>query len=118
MRIVHIHPHYWPVVGGLENVVRALAEGMAKLGHEIHVITSTYGAHGRPREEEINGVQVHRVKSIRIVYADLTYPLCIPNAILKDADVIHGHTQNSLFALKLVKEAKNTGLKLRWTLWL
>jgi hypothetical protein len=31
MKIVHIHHHYWPVVGGLENVVKALAEGMAKL---------------------------------------------------------------------------------------
>jgi len=111
VKIIHIHPHYWPAVGGQENVVKALAEGMVKLGHEVHVIASTYGAEGRPREEEINGVQVHRVKSIRIVYADLTYPLYIPNAILKDADVVHGHTQNSLFVLKLVKEAKKYGPK-------
>ena len=112
MKIIHIHPHYWPAVGGQENVVKALAEGMVKLGHEVHVIASTYRAEGRPREEEMNGVQVHRVKSIRIVYADLTYPLYIPNAILKDADVVHGHTQNSLFVLKLVKEAKKYGPKI------
>ena len=50
MKIIHIHHNYWPMVGGLENVVKALAEGMAKLGHEVHVITSTHSAEGRPRE--------------------------------------------------------------------
>jgi hypothetical protein len=56
-------------------VVKALAEGMAKLGHEVHVITSTYSAEGRPREEAVNGVHVHRIRSVRIGYPDLTYPL-------------------------------------------
>jgi len=75
MKIVHIHHHYWPVIGGLENVVKALAEGMAKLGHEVHVITSTHGAEGRPREEEINGVHIRRIRSVRFGYPDLTRPL-------------------------------------------
>jgi len=111
MRIVHVYLHYWPVVGGLENVVRALAEGMAKLGHEIHVITSTYGAQGRPREEEIDGVQIHRAKSIRLGYPDLTYPLEYPTHLLKSADVVHGHSQNSLFTVKMIEKAKEFGVK-------
>jgi len=111
MRIVHVYLHYWPVVGGLENVVRALAEGMAKLGHEIHVITSTYGAQGRPREEEIDGVQIHRAKSIRLGYPDLTYPLEYPTDLLKSADVVHGHSQNSLFTIKMVEKAKELGAR-------
>jgi len=78
MKIVHINHHYWPVIGGLENVVKALAEGIAKLGHEVHVITSTYGAEGRPKEETVNGVNVHRVRSVRLGYPDLTYPLEYP----------------------------------------
>ncbi|MCX8137678.1 glycosyltransferase [Pyrobaculum aerophilum] len=49
MKIVHVHHHYWPVVGGLENAVKALAEEQARLGHEVHVVTSAYGAEGRPR---------------------------------------------------------------------
>jgi len=67
MKIVHIHHHYWPVIGGLENVVKALAEGMAKLGHEVHVITSNHGTTNKTGEEEINGVHVHRIRSMSSV---------------------------------------------------
>jgi glycosyltransferase involved in cell wall biosynthesis len=111
MKIVHIHHHYWPVVGGLENVAKALAEGMAKLGHEVHVITSTYGAEGRLREETVNGVHVHRVRSVRLGYPDLTYPLEYLVDLLKSADVVHGHSQNSLFTVKMIEKAKRLGVK-------
>jgi len=111
MRIAHVACHYWPVVGGLENVVRALAEGMTKLGHEVHVVTSTYGAEGRPREEVINEVYVHRVRSLRLGYPDLTYPLDYPLGVLKNADVVHGHSQNSLFTVKTIEKAKGLGVK-------
>jgi glycogen synthase len=64
VKIIHIHHHYWPVIGGLENVVKALAEGMAKLGHEVHVGTSTYGAETRPKD-------LKRRLSIMCVYIEL-----------------------------------------------
>jgi len=92
-------------------VVKALAEGMIRLGHEVHVITSTYGADGRPREEVVNGVHVHRVRSIRLGYPDLTYPLEYPIDLLKNADVVHGHSQNSLFTVKIIEKAKELGVK-------
>jgi len=111
MRIVHVCHHYWPVVGGLENVVKALAESMAGLGHEVHVVASTYGAEGRPKEEMVNGVYVHRVKAMRLGYPDLTYPLDHPESVLRNADVVHGHSQNSLFTVKIIEEAKKLGVK-------
>jgi glycosyltransferase involved in cell wall biosynthesis len=111
MKIIYIHHHYWPVIGGLENVVKTLAEGMAKLGHEVHVVASTYGAEGRPREEAVNGVHVHRVRSVRLGYPDLTYPLEYPTDLLKSADVVHGHSQNSLFTVKMVEKAKELGAR-------
>jgi len=111
MKIVHVVHHYWPVVGGIENVVRALAEGMTKLGHEVHVVTSTFNAEGRPREEVINEVYVHRVRSLRLSYPDLTYPLDYPVGVLKNADIIHGHSQNSLFTVKIIERAKRLGVK-------
>jgi glycosyltransferase involved in cell wall biosynthesis len=107
MKIIHVQHHYWPVVGGLENVVKALAEGMTKLGHEVHVITSIYGAEGRPKEEIINGVYVHRIRSIRLGYPDLTYPLSYPVDVLKNADIIHGHSHNSLFTSRLLRRLKD-----------
>lgn len=111
MKIIHVIHHYWPVVGGIENVVKVLAVGMVRLGHEVHVITSTYGAEGRPREEVIDGVYVHRARSIRLGYPDLTYPLDVPRGILRDADVVHGHSQNSLFTVKMIREAKRLGVR-------
>jgi len=111
MKIVHVHHHYWPVIGGLENVVKALAEGMVRLGHEVHVITSRYGAEDRPREEVINGVYIHRVKSIRLRYPDLTYPIEIPRDVLRNADIVHGHSQNGLFTMRMVEEVKRLGVK-------
>ena len=111
MKIIHVVHHYWPVVGGIENVVKALAEGMVKLGHEVHVVASRYGAEGRPREEVVNGVHVHRVGSVRLGYPDLTYPLEYPINLLKSADIVHGHSQNSLFTVKMIEKAKQLGVK-------
>ena len=111
MRIIHVYHQYWPVIGGLENVVKALAESMAGLGHEVHVVASTYGAEGRSREEVVNGVYVHRVKAVRLRYPDLTYPLDHPASVLRNADVVHGHSQNSLFTVKIIEEAKRLGVK-------
>jgi len=109
MKIIHIHHHYWPVIGGLENVVKALAEGMVKLGHEVHVITSNYGTTNKPSEEEINGVHVHRIRSMRLGYPDLTYPLDYPTEVLKDADIVQAYSQNSLFTYMLAKKGKRLG---------
>lgn len=111
MRIIHVIHHYWPFIGGIENVVKALAEGVVKLGHEVHVITSRYGAEDRPREEVVNGVHVHRVKSFRFGYPDLTYPLEYPTNLLKSADVVHGHSQNSLFTVKTIERARRLRVK-------
>ncbi|MGC9047933.1 MAG: glycosyltransferase, partial [Caldisphaera sp.] len=111
MRVVHVVHNYWPVVGGIEGVVKGLAEGMTKRGHEVHVITSNYSSKGRIKEEVVEGVHVHRIKSVRFVFPDLTYPLDVPRELLKSADVLHGHSQNSLFTVKMIEEAKSLSAK-------
>ena len=109
MKIVHVFHNYWPVMGGLENVIKALAEGMVKLGHEVHVITSNHGTTNKTGEEEINGVHVHRIRSMRLGYPDLTYPLDYPTEVLKDADIVQAYSQNSLFTHMLAKKSKRLG---------
>jgi len=110
MKLVHVFHSFYPVVGGLENVVKFLAEGIVKLGHEVYIVTSIYGAEDR-LEEEINGVFIHRVKAFRLMYPDLTIPREIPRDVLRSADVVHGHSQNSLFTIKVLEEAKRLGAK-------
>jgi len=46
-------------VGGVEYVVKAVAERLAKRGHEVAVLAGGPNAE-RPTEEEINGVRVVR----------------------------------------------------------
>jgi glycosyltransferase involved in cell wall biosynthesis len=112
MKIVHVFHNYYPVVGGLERAIQSLAEELAKMGHEVHVITSRFGAESRPREELINGVYVHRVKALRLRFPDLTIPVDLPKRVLKDADLIICWSQNSYFTYKICKYAKEIGKKL------
>jgi len=111
MRIVHVHHTFYPVIGGMERVVQKLAEEQAKLGHEVHVVMSMYGAEGRPREELMNGVYVHRVKACKLGYPDVMIPMEYPDSILRDADVVHIHSQNSFFNMKMAKRAKRYGVQ-------
>jgi glycosyltransferase involved in cell wall biosynthesis len=56
LRVLATVERYAPAIGGAERVVQRVAEGLAALGHEMHVLT------GGPREEtELNGVHVHRL---------------------------------------------------------
>ncbi len=56
MRILHIYKDYFPVVGGIENHVRLLAEAQATRGNEVTVLVTSPNRHSRI--ETINGVRV------------------------------------------------------------
>lgn len=109
MKITHVYHHYEPVLGGMEKVVRSLAETQAKMGHKPNVLTSKCGAEEEPRREVLNGVSVNRLESFRIHFPDLTCPTESPEEILRESDIVHVHSQNSLFNLLLAKKAKETG---------
>jgi len=106
MMIIHVNECYHPVLGGLEKVVQKIAEHQAKLGYEVHVITSRYGAESECVEEELNDVHVHRVKAWKLYYQDLMIPREFCEGLLREADVVHVHSQNSLFNVILGKKAK------------
>ena len=109
MRTVYVFHNYYPVLGGIERAIQKLAEELVKLGHEVHIITSVHGAEDRPKEEELNGISIHRVRSWRLHYPDLTIPREIPRDVLRKADIVHGWSQNSYFAYRICREIKNLG---------
>jgi len=86
--------------------MQRIGEELAKIGHEIHIVTSTLGAEGRPRLEEINGIYVHRVRAWTFHYPDLTIPREMPLELFRRADVVQGWSQNSFFTYRILKEAK------------
>jgi len=59
MKILYVSPAYYPRIGGVEYVVKSVAERLAKSGHEVIVLAGEPGI-GKPLEEEVGGVRVFR----------------------------------------------------------
>ena len=59
MRLIELTDLYPPAIGGLERFVALLSGGLARRGHEVHVVTSAVA--GSPAAETSDGVTVHRV---------------------------------------------------------
>ena len=56
MRILHIYKDYYPVLGGIENHIKLLAEGQARRGHSVTVLVTNTARH--TVIEDRNGVRV------------------------------------------------------------
>ena len=113
MHFAFVSPSYYPHIGGVEYVVKSVAERLVKMGHEITVIA------GKPeidksREEEINSVKIIRwpVWSPGEAYHyprrrdDLRRLL---REIFRDVDIVHIHSVHTIFTvfsgLSIAKEA-------------
>jgi glycosyltransferase involved in cell wall biosynthesis len=62
MKIVHVYKDYYPVLGGIENHVRMVAEEQARRGHDVTVLVTSRGLRGQVSES--NGV--HLIKAGRL----------------------------------------------------
>lgn len=62
MKILFTVDSYYPRTSGVPVVVGYLAEGLAKKGHEVHVVTRF--VEGSPENENHNGVKIHRFNII------------------------------------------------------
>ncbi len=56
MRVLHVYKDYYPVVGGMENHIRLLAQGAAGRGLEITVLVTS--PTGKTEVSELEGVRV------------------------------------------------------------
>lgn len=76
MNILHIYKDYYPVLGGVENHVRLVAEAQAARGHTVAVLVT--GPHPRTRVEQRNGVRViyaGRLATVASTPLSLSLPL-------------------------------------------
>ena len=89
MRIVHVYKDYYPVLGGIENHVRILAEGQAAHGHDVTVLVTSADRHSQA--QTLNGVRV--VKAARLAtVASTPLSVALPLALHGlPADIIHLH---------------------------
>jgi len=75
MKILHIYKDYYPVLGGIENHIKFLAEGQAQRGHEVTVLVTNTGR--RTMVAERNGVSIiktGRLGSISSAPISLSFP--------------------------------------------
>jgi glycosyltransferase involved in cell wall biosynthesis len=115
MRILFIAPSYYPHIGGVEYVVKSVAERLAKAGHEVTVVAGEPNT-DRPYEEVVNGVRVARwpVWSPGSAYhiprrrSDLENLL---KELARQADVAHVHSVHSVFSMYSLKVVKQVGVR-------
>ena len=62
MRVLMLAQFYPPIVGGEEHVVEALGIELARRGHRVAVATIQHP--GLAEREEVDGVRVHRLRSV------------------------------------------------------
>lgn len=100
MKILFVTHRYYPHVGGVEYVVRSLAERLVKVGHDITVLAGEPSIKF-PVREEINDVRVIRWPAWGP--GDAYYIPKMRNrleillkGLVKDADVVHVHNAHAV----------------------
>jgi len=89
MRVVHVYKHYYPIIGGIENHVRALAEEQARRGYEVTVMAASPGHRGGERMAD--GVRLVLLPRLATVCST---PICptLPSRLRRERpDLIHLH---------------------------
>jgi glycosyltransferase involved in cell wall biosynthesis len=103
MRVLFIAPSYYPHIGGVEYVVKSVAERLTKAGHETIVVAGEPNT-DKPREDVVNGVRVVRwpVWSPGNAYhfprrrSDLEKLL---KELARQVDALHVHSVHSIFTV-------------------
>jgi glycosyltransferase involved in cell wall biosynthesis len=89
MNILHIYKDYYPVLGGIENHVRILAEAQAARGHAVTVLVANPEPH--TASETLNGVRVIKAARWTTVASTPISPALFWQAARLKADVAHLH---------------------------
>jgi glycosyltransferase involved in cell wall biosynthesis/phosphohistidine phosphatase SixA len=113
MKILIISWFYYPKTGGVETVARAIAEGIAKKGFEVDVLTSS----DEDYYEKISDVGVFYSKQINPYFEiDESFETFFENLIRNKYDVIHTHNLTHPFniqkSLSIIKIANKLNIPL------
>lgn len=91
LHIVHIYKDYFPVLGGIENHIRQLAEAQVQRGHRVDVLVTSPNAAGAA--ETLNGVRVTKApRHLNVQSAPISF--AFPHAVARltaGADIVHLH---------------------------
>jgi rhamnosyl/mannosyltransferase len=91
LKIVHIYKDYFPVLGGMENHIRHIAEAFVARGHDVTVLVTN--TTNRTVIETMNGVNVIKAaRQIHVQSAPISFqfPRWVAK-ITQNADIVHLH---------------------------
>jgi rhamnosyl/mannosyltransferase len=89
LRILHIYKDYFPVLGGIENHLRTLAEAQAAAGHQVTVLVCAPDGHTQvTRDNGVCLIKASRLATVASMPLSLRQPLVI--ARLRP-DIAHIH---------------------------
>lgn len=91
MRILHLYKDYFPVLGGIENHIRALAEAQARAGMEVVVLVTA--PHGRTVEERSGNLRILKAGRWVTIASTPLSPSFFLHArrLLRECDLVHLH---------------------------
>jgi glycosyltransferase involved in cell wall biosynthesis len=89
--IVHVVPYYPPHVGGMENVARTVAEGLAEAGRTVEVLASSSGPSRAPRVERRGSLTVRRLPTIEFAHLPFMPTLLFHLLRLPRRAMVHVH---------------------------
>lgn len=103
MRLLFVSPSYYPHVGGVEYVVKSVAERLTRRGHEVTVLCGESSIE-KPREELINGIRVmrwpvwNRGNAYHIPRMRSSLEEWLLESV-KSYDIVHFHSVHSIFTV-------------------
>jgi glycosyltransferase involved in cell wall biosynthesis len=89
LRILHIYKDYFPVLGGIENHVKVLAEAQAARGHDVTALVANPGR--RTVVEMVNGVRLVKAGRWTTLASTPISPALFRWAARLKADIAHLH---------------------------
>lgn len=108
MKILYVLEYYYPHIGGVERLFKALAEKQVQNGHEVMVVTNRY-KRKLPKREIINGVDIRRLSLLnRFLFTFFSLGFVVNYA--RKFDLIHTTSFNA--ALPAYWAARLTGKKI------
>lgn len=95
MKVIQASPYFYPHVGGIETHVLKLSRALARLGHEVEVLTSNM-----PRTqlfEVLDGIRIRRFPALNLPYIPIVPGLSAKLSRFK-GDLVHSHCPPPFFS--------------------
>ena len=100
MEIAYFSDSYPPMRDGVAQVASGLARTVAAQGHTVRVYAPRTPRDQGPRVESVDGVEVHRLRSLPVpLYGEYRWPVFpfrVVGSAARGADIVHLHTPGML----------------------